>query len=138
MKFVACVAAVGEDGGYRGKALQSVDDKARRAIAVLNVGAMDARAQKIALRDGYMTLAALGLLARAIARYAAAFDRPGALAVNDRDARTAVAARDKAAGDRQKLAGNRKSPIIARAVEMIAHDCACGGNDSARLRVRWK
>ena len=46
MKLVACVAAVGEDGGYRGKAFQSVDDKARRAIAVLNVGAMDVRAQK--------------------------------------------------------------------------------------------
>ena len=109
MKLVACVAAVGEDGGYRGKAFQSVDDKARRAIAVLNVGAMDVRAQKgamdvraqkIALRvDGYMTLAALDLLARVIARYAAAFGRPGALAVNDRGARTAVAARDKAAGD---------------------------------------
>ena len=30
MKLVACVAAVGEDGGYRGKAFQSVDDEQGR------------------------------------------------------------------------------------------------------------
>ena len=107
MKLVACVAAVGEDGGYRGKALQSVDDEVGRAIAVLNVGAMDVCTQKNALRiDGDRALASLELLARVIARYAAAFGRLDALAVNDCGTRIAVAAHYKAAGDCQKLADN--------------------------------
>ena len=116
------IGAVGEDMAQPGEAMADGSEEVGRAVAVLDVGGMNPRPdQKTAGVGEDMTLAALHLLGRVKAPWAAAFRGLHRLAVDDAGGRAGRASIGLARRHQKMVIDARPQAVIAPSSEIAVH-----------------
>ena len=121
-EFLAGIAAVSEEVAQPGEAMADRLQEVRRAVPILDVGAVDDHVEHQAEGVGQdVALTAHDLLARVIAPRPAAFRGFDALAVDHAAGRARLASRQLPHVHHQKVVDRREQSQIAPGVEIALH-----------------